>query len=404
MPGRKAAPPRLYPRERAGRPTVWVILHRGREISTGCREEDVEGAARFLEEYLGSLHNPTTGASSPATVNLSDLITFYTRQKKPPDDASPETLERFEEMLGMADTLMDWWGDKTLAAVKGQSCRDYTAWRISQPLKQAKSKEALKKRISPATARRELEVLRAAINLYHKEFTLDFVPKVTLPEKSAPRERWFTRQEVARLLAASLGFIWDGDQGAWRPERRDKVTRTRRRHIARFLLIGVYTGTRHKAIERLQWHANTTGGWIDLDRGVLYRRGVGERETKKRRPPARLPHRLMPHLQRWSRIDAEADRWRDEATVFVIHKPDGSPLAGRIRSGWEGIVADAGLGPEVVPHVMRHTAATWQMHAGTDLWEAAGSLGMTVEQLQEGYGHHHPDFQEGAAGAFGGRR
>jgi hypothetical protein len=29
---------------------------------------------------------------------------------------------------------------------------------------------------------------------------------------------------------------------------------------------------------------------------------------------------------------------------------------------------------------------------------------MTVEQLQENYGHHHPDFQSKAAEAFGGRR
>jgi hypothetical protein len=29
---------------------------------------------------------------------------------------------------------------------------------------------------------------------------------------------------------------------------------------------------------------------------------------------------------------------------------------------------------------------------------------MTVEQLEQNYGHHHPDFQEDAAEAFGGRR
>jgi hypothetical protein len=44
------------------------------------------------------------------------------------------------------------------------------------------------------------------------------------------------------------------------------------------------------------------------------------------------------------------------------------------------------------------------MQQGTDLWEAAGWLGMTVEQLEENYGHHHPDLQNEAAQAFGGRR
>jgi integrase len=62
---------------------------------------------------------------------------------------------------------------------------------------------------------------------------------------------------------------------------------------------------------------------------------------------------------------------------------------------------DAGLDEEVVRHTLRHTAATWSMQAGTDIWQAAGWLGITVEQLQENYGHHHPDFQSEAAEAFG---
>lgn len=57
-----------------------------------------------------------------------------------------------------------------------------------------------------------------------------------------------------------------------------------------------------------------------------------------------------------------------------------------------------------VRHILRHTAATWLMQMGTDPWQAAGWLGMTLEQLQENYGHHHPDFQEEAAEAFSGRR
>jgi hypothetical protein len=40
------------------------------------------------------------------------------------------------------------------------------------------------------------------------------------------------------------------------------------------------------------------------------------------------------------------------------------------------------------------------MQAGTDLWEAAGYLGMTVEMLHERYGHHHPDHLSGAKNAF----
>jgi integrase len=94
-----------------------------------------------------------------------------------------------------------------------------------------------------------------------------------------------------------------------------------------------------------------------------------------------------------------------EQIHFIVNRThDGQPLAGKIRSAWEGILEDAGLGADVVRHSLRHTAATWLMQAGVDMWEAAGWLGMTVEQLEANYGHHHPDFQEEAAEAFGRRR
>ena len=60
----------------------------------------------------------------------------------------------------------------------------------------------------------------------------------------------------------------------------------------------------------------------------------------------------------------------------------------------------------MTPHTLRHTAATWLMQAGVDLWEAAGFLGMTAETLERVYGHHHPDHLKNAARgiSFGGRR
>jgi hypothetical protein len=32
------------------------------------------------------------------------------------------------------------------------------------------------------------------------------------------------------------------------------------------------------------------------------------------------------------------------------------------------------------------------MQSGTDRWQAAGYLGMSVETLEKVYGHHHPDY------------
>jgi hypothetical protein len=213
-----------------------------------------------------------------------------------------------------------------------------------------------------------------------------------------------------------LGFVWDPETGRFKRSndgklyRRDRVTRTRRRHIARFVLIGIYSGRREATIRRTQWLANIIGPWVDLDRMIYHGQGQAERRTKKRRPPQKIANRLRPHLLRWRRLDAEFEaglRARGTERVecrYVVHRPDGRPLEGKIKTGWTGVLTDAGLGADVVRHALRHTAATWLMQKGTDMWQAAGWLGMTVEMLEDRYGHHHPDFQDEAASAFGGQR
>jgi integrase len=50
--------------------------------------------------------------------------------------------------------------------------------------------------------------------------------------------------------------------------------------------------------------------------------------------------------------------------------------------------------------LLRHTAATWLMQLGVDLWQAAGYLGMSAETLDRKYGHHHPAHLKTARDAF----
>ena len=55
----------------------------------------------------------------------------------------------------------------------------------------------------------------------------------------------------------------------------------------------------------------------------------------------------------------------------------------------------------MAPRTLRHTAATWLMQRGMDLWQAAGFLGMSVETLERNYGHHQPTYMQEAARAIG---
>lgn len=158
--------------------------------------------------------------------------------------------------------------------------------------------------------------------------------------------------------------------------------------MARFILVGLYTGTRASTVCGAALQPTIGRGWVDVERGVFYRRAERERETKKRKPSIPLPPELHGHLRRWKRRGQRfAVEWNSEPVTSI-------------KKAFRAVVKDAGLGPDVTPHVLRHTAATWLMQAGTDPWEAAGFLGMTVETLMSRYGHHHPDYLSGARGAF----
>ena len=43
------------------------------------------------------------------------------------------------------------------------------------------------------------------------------------------------------------------------------------------------------------------------------------------------------------------------------------------------------------------------MQNGADLWDAAGFLGMSMQTLQQVYGHHHPKLHDTALAAIGKR-
>jgi integrase len=40
---------------------------------------------------------------------------------------------------------------------------------------------------------------------------------------------------------------------------------------------------------------------------------------------------------------------------------DEDSLGEKIKTAWDSIVEDGGLGTDVVRHILRHTAATWLM-------------------------------------------
>lgn len=408
---RRAKGPRLYLRTgrrdaRTGTPLpdVWVIRDGSTERSTGCGPGEQPAAERKLGDYIAAkFQAPQLKGDSrrdPAQVLVAEVVALYSQDKAAGSGLDAATFDRF------VANLLAWWGERTLVDVKRSTCQAYAKYRMEQP--DARYKDpATAPRVSSETARRELEMLSAAaIGHWHGEDTLTTRPVVWLPDKpESPRDA-LTRPQAAALLKAAMGWRRDAESGAWK--RLSTSARANRAHLRRFILIGLYTGTRHSAMRALLWQESLHQAWVDLDKGMIYRRGRGERETTKRRPVAKLPPRLLAHMRRWRRKDLartlldDAGVERPAPLTTVLHH-GGEPIASKIRTGFEGCVRDAGLPEEVTPHWMRHTAATWLMEAGVDMWLAASYLGMTVATLEKQYGHHRPDYQAGVVRAVGRR-
>ena len=254
-------------------------------------------------------------------------------------------------------------------------------------------------------ARRDLEELRAAV-AHHAEKRLHRGHvNVWLPDRGQPRDRWLTRDEAAALLwacwrarerqrraRAKGGVARRGDNAA-------ETAKHTQRHIARFILIGLYTGTRAAAIASASYLASSGRSYVDLDLGVFFRLAKGRKATNKRQPPVPLPPRLLAHMRRWRRLSLDPGAPATEGYVVEYH---GRPVMS-VNKGFATAVESARLPGRVTPHTLRHTCATWLMHAGVSQFEAAGFLGVSVQVLDTVYAHQDLRHLRGAADAIGRR-
>lgn len=268
---------------------------------------------------------------------IADVLTVYSLEvvahKKP---------HRQKAISYKLANLLNWWGDKTAADISTKACRDYCSGK------------------SPSSAASDIKTLKVAVRHWHEEYgPLNFIPSYWKPQEGAPRDRWLTRSEAARLLRAAKPY----------------------QHLRRLILLGLYTGSRPGVLLALKWDQ------VDLKNKTLSRLAAGQaQDEKKRAPKVRLGRRILAHLARWRRIDG--------AHGYVCHF-EGNRVV-RPETAWRKLASAAGL-KGVTRHMLRHTRATWMMQAGVPIWEAAGFLGMTVKTLERVYGHHSPEHMERAA-------
>ena len=342
------------------RAAVYIILDGGKQFRTGCGSDDLPGAEKALAEHIARRYiaQPKARDRDARDVTVAEVIAHYVAMKQ-------DTVRNPRELGARCEALLAFWGDKTLDDITTATCKAYVAGRRSQSL-----------------ARRELEDLRAACHMAIADNVTRQAVKITLPPKPRARTRHLERDSIARLLWA-----------AYRKREVQRGVPTKKRatlHVARFILTATYTGSRSARVWQASFQREPGRPFIDLDAGLFYRAADGEAvASNKRAPPIRLPDRLLAHMRRWHRKGAR----------YVVEY-QGRPADP--KRAYRHLVRET-LGDDaagVVRHTLRHTAATWLMQAGADKWQSAGYLGMTMETLENTYGHHHPDHQSDVGAAF----
>jgi hypothetical protein len=157
---------------------TWTEYGRSRERSTGTADCE-QAEAVFTQRLLA--RERRHGPCDPAEIFVTDILSGYAAERGPKVVAPAR--------IGCAvDALTPFWQDRVVADVTPQTCGAYERYRSAR---------------SAGTVRRELGVLRAAINLAHKNGTITRPVAVQLPERPQPRDRWLTRTEAARLISAA---------------------------------------------------------------------------------------------------------------------------------------------------------------------------------------------------------
>jgi integrase len=330
---------------------VWVILDGGKEVSTGFGQGDLAGAEQAFAGYVAKKHDPRKAVrqGDPNQVRVADAISVYWIERA-------QKLSRPETIHKRLDTLLDFFGLKVVGELNGSLQRDYA-----------------EKRGSHSAARRELEDLAAAINHTLRDKVGGAIQQFrpVLPDAAEARDRWLTREEAAHLIRT-----------AWRARKRHRGGTPgpyMSKHLARFILVALYSGTRAGAICNAALVPSIGRGHVDLERGVFHRKAIAARTTNKRQPTVDIMPRLLAHMRRWHRLGI---------SKHSVIEYQGEPVL-RVSKTFETIREAANL-PDVSPHTLRHTSISWYLRAGVAISDVSDYCGVSEAIIRRHYKHHLP--------------
>lgn len=278
---------------------VNVVLPNGRKLCQSTRTENREEAQAFLAKLKVEAFRETTFGVKPKR-SWQEAVVRYLEVKA--------SLRSIRDVRRICRVLHPFLGDKLLAEINGD-----VVWDICQRL--------LRREIAPATVNRYLATIRGILRMARDEWQwIDNFPKIRLLPGEVERDRWLTREEADRLIAACAP------------------------HMAAIVRFALATGCRASEITGLEWKR------VDLERRTAWLN-----HTKNGTP------RGVP-LNRDAVAVLEAEKGKHPSYCFTYR---GAPIRwGVCNTAWLDAVKRAGLA-DFRFHDLRHTWASWHRQAGT---------------------------------------
>jgi integrase len=326
---------------------VWWDGGTRRRISTGTTDE--RRARQSLADFETKLER------RPLKLSFSEALDRYVTHRK----TKIIDLARLKEAVV---ALKRGLGDLRVDQINQTQWDKYAAHRVTQPPARSKDPTQHKPRpVSPGTLRREFNVLRAALRRTWKDGFLDKPPEFEAPPDSAPRDRFITKAEARKLLAACVSP-----------------------HVRVFAAVALFTGARKASILSLTW------GRVNFETGIIDFNEPGRRLTNKRRAIVPINASLLPELE----------TARGVALSEYVVEYNGAPVPTGLRWSFRRLCIRAGLNWVPTPHHIKHSVASWFAMESVPIGQAADWLATDEKTLRRVYRKFDPAYLRSAGRAL----
>lgn len=264
---------------------------------------------------------------------LRDFVVHHLRPKRAELTRPQYAIDRLVEFFGE---------DRDVETIARKDIRKYRDKRLAAG-------------VVDATIRRELSVLKSALEFACEEERIRAVPVFKLPEDGQPRERWLTEEEAKALMDLDMPDV-----------------------VRLALYIAFGTGARRGAILGLR------AGRVDFRNGYIDFRDPTKPVTRKRRVKTKMSDWLVPIMQK-----ACAGKKPDDLVVETT----AAYLSANVKRLFKKIgIEEKGIGI----HCIRRTFTTWAFLGGATPAAVSAATGDNISTLEKSYLKLFPEHSAGA--------